>query len=301
MLRRHTSTTFSRLKTRLLPALIVLMTVSTGCLYETKRVAPPLVATRTATLDELLTQMERLGAINSIRATVDLGLSFLKDDKEHIKTLTDVRGIVLAERPDKARIQAQYPVTHQTAFDMVSDADEFSVYLVWKKRFIQGPTAVDVRSEERAENIRPQHVIEPLLIDPPQEDEHPAMDNQARDGRLYQVVIFQKQVSGHGIITRKAWFDRATMELNILEIYDDDGNIVTSAVYEGWLADEGVPYASTVRVNRPIDGYTLVVHMRDPGINETVPEDGFTLEPPSGVPVERVGDLVPSSAQANAQ
>src|SRR5690606_16755090 len=109
---------------------------TTGCLYRTQRVAPPPVAARTATLDELLPQIERFGAVETLRAEVNLGLTFLNDDMDRAKVVTDVRGFVLAERPDHARIQAQYPVTHQTVFDMVSDSDEFSVYLVWRKRFL---------------------------------------------------------------------------------------------------------------------------------------------------------------------
>ncbi len=226
-----------------------------------------------------------------------MGLTFLNDDMDRAKTLTDVRGFILAERPDHARIQAQYPVTHQTAFDMVSDRNEFSVYLVWRKRFLQGATALDQRSDERAENIRPQHVVEPLLIDPPQSDEAAALDNQARNGRLYHVVVLSKKQGDNEVITRKFWFDRADLKLGILEIYDGEGNAVTQASYSDWRESDGAPYAATVSITRPVDGYSLVVHIQDPGINATLPADAFVLEPPPGVPVERVGEASKSGAQ----
>jgi outer membrane lipoprotein-sorting protein len=232
-----------------------------------------------------------------MRAEVNLGLTFLNDDMDRAKTVTDVRGFVLAERPDHARIQAQYPVTHQTVFDMVSDRDEFSVYLVWRKRFLQGSTALDERSDERAENIRPQHVVEPLLIDPPQDDETAALDNQARGGRLYHVVVLSKKQNGHEVITRKFWFDRADLRLGIVEIYDGDGNVVTRASYTGWHDSGEAAYAETVSINRPVDGYSLVIRMQDPGMNATLPADAFVLDPPPGVPVERVGDAARSAAQ----
>src|SRR5690606_34600617 len=118
-LRRPISTATSRLQFRMLPLLLALVAVSTGCLYRTQAVAPPPVAAHTATLGELLPQIERFGAVQSLRAEVTMGLTFLNEEMDRTKTLTDVRGFILAERPDLARIQAQYPVTHQTAFDMV--------------------------------------------------------------------------------------------------------------------------------------------------------------------------------------
>ena len=301
MLRRLIPTTSSSLQLRTLPLLLALAAASTGCLYWTQSIAPPPVADRTATLEELLTQIERFGAIRTLRAEVNLGLSFLNGDMDKLKTLKDVRGFILAERPDRARIQAQYPVTHQTAFDMVSDHDGFSVYLVWRKRFLQGETALDERSDERAENIRPQHVVEPLLIDPPQSDETAALDNQARIGRTYHIVVFRKKQGDVEVITRKFWFDRADLQLAILEIYDGDGNAVTQASYSDWREGGDAPYAARVSITRPFDGYSLVVQMQDPGINAALPPDAFVLDPPPGVPVERVGDTAKSAAQLSVR
>lgn len=295
-LRRHKPTTSSRLKLRTLPLLLALA-VTTGCLYRTQRIDPPLVAARTATLGELLPQIERFGVIRTMRAEVELGLTFLNDEMDDATTLRDVRGFILAERPDHARIQAQYPVTHQTAFDMVSDQDEFSVYLVWRKRFLQGDTALDVRSEKRAENIRPQHIVEPLLIEPPQSGETAVLDNQARNGQLYHVVVFSKKQGDHEAITRKFWFDRTNLKLGILEIYDGDGNVVTQASYSDWRDNGEAPYAGTLNITRPVDGYSLVIHMQDPGINAALPADAFVLDPPPGIPVERVGDTAKSSTE----
>lgn len=275
--------------------------VGSGCLWRTQRIEPPQLAARTATLEELLTQLERFESLKSMRATVDIGLSYLNDDMNRLTNLKDVRGFILAERPAKARIQAQYPVTHQKAFDMVSDADEFSVYLVWNKRFIQGPTSLETHSEKRIENIRPQHIVEPLLIAPPRSDETAALDNQIRSGTLYHVVVFRKQVGDHEVITRKLWFDRTTLELHQLEIYDGQGNIVTVATYSQWLEENGAPYPTSVNISRPLDGYRVAITIRDPGINESLPEDAFTLEPPAGVEIERVGDSEQLDVQASAQ
>lgn len=236
-----------------------------------------------------------------MRATVDLGLSYRNDDMDELTDLKDVRGFILAERPGKSRIQAQYPVTHQKAFDMVSDENEFSVYLVWRDRFIQGPTALESHSEKRVENIRPQHIVEPILIAPPAADEIPALDNQIKNGTLFHVVVFRKLVDGQHVISRKLWFNRSALELRFLEIYDGDGNIVTTASYTSWLTENGAPYPSAVRISRPVDGYQVVVTIKEPGINATLPADAFVLEPPPGVKVERIDEKSPANERARVQ
>lgn len=259
------------------------------------------MAARTATLDELLGQLNQFESLKSMRATVNLGLSYLNDDMDRLTDLKDVRGFILAERPSKSRIRAQYPVTHQTAFDMVSDENEFSVYLVWRDRFVQGPSTLETNSDKRVENIRPQHIVEPILIAPPSDDEIPALDNQVKNGTLYHVVVFRKQVDGQHTISRKLWFDRAALELRYLEIYDGEGNIVTMATYSSWLTENGVPYPAQVNVSRPIDGYRVAVTVNEPGINATLPEDAFVLEPPPGVEVERLDEQDASDEQARVQ
>jgi outer membrane lipoprotein-sorting protein len=99
------------------------------------------------------------------------------------------------------------------------------------------------------------------------------------------------------VITRKFWFDRTNLRLGILEIYDGDGNVVTQASYSDWRDAAEGPYAGSVSITRPVDGYSLVVHIQNPGLNATLPPDAFVLDPPPGVPVERVGDAPRSAAQ----
>lgn len=236
-----------------------------------------------------------------MQASVDIGLSYLNDDMNKLTDLKEVRGFILAERPGKSRIQAQYPVTHQKAFDMVSDENEFSVYLVWNKRFVQGSTKSDVRSEKRVENIRPQHIAEPLLLTPPLLSETAVLDNQVRNGILYHAVVMQKNIGDREVITRKFWFDRSTLELRLLEIYDGDGNVVTEATYSQWHTGGAAPYATSVTISRPVDGYRVAITVKEPGINATLPEDAFILEPPAGIEIERIGDATENAARALAQ
>lgn len=258
-------------------------------MYRTRKVDPVPPAVRTATLDELLARLAEFGALESMRSTVALQLSyFTTDEFDRRKDLRDVRGFIVARRPAFARIQAQYPVTSTKAFDMVSDGETFGVYLVWAKRFFKGFNALDERSDNRTENIRPQHIVEALMIEPPRADELAILDNVTEERLHYHVVI----LSSEGSITRKFWFERGGLNLKRFEVYNEDADVVTRASYFGWTTDGGAPYAHDVYVSRPIDGYELRVLFEKPGLNSELAEGSFELEPPEGVKVEQVGEQV---------
>ncbi len=269
-----------------------------GCLSRTSRVEPPPVALRTASLDELLQRLDVYRKLHSMKATVNLQLSYFNEERNRRTALRDVRGFVLAQRPDNSRIQAQYPVTRQKAFDMVSNGKTFQVYLVWQGRFFTGENNITTYSKKRAENIRPQHVVKPLMISPPQPDETAVLDNVTEGQVLYHVVQLQRGNDGTAVITRKFFFNRADLQLSRLEIYDDKAQVVTVARYSSWMDDEGIPYPRQVSVSRPTEGYSLSFEFLDPGLNEDLPENAFELEPPKGVKIEVVGSEADASSES---
>jgi outer membrane lipoprotein-sorting protein len=258
------------------------------------------VITRTATLDQLLEKIERLEAIRTMKATVELRLSYENDERTQVRDLRDVPGFILAERPSNIRAIAQVPVVRTLAFQMASNGQMFQMHVPSKKRFFIGSAVGDAPSENRTENIRPQHILEALLIEPQQANELASLENAIEGLTPYQVVtMVRPRGDQKAKIARKFWFIRETLELSHMQILDDHGDTATLARYEQWADQGGLPYAGVVTVIRPTDGYTLRIHIVSPGLNETVPEDSFVLEVPEGVTVERLGEK--SAEQANAK
>ncbi len=277
---------------RPLPIIAVLVAVlSTGCLSTTRKVAPPPAALLDASLDDLLEELRRIGSIESMKATVDLQLTYLNDERTKETEVRDVRGFVLGRRPGHIRVQAQTPVTGGTAFDMASDGETFRVYLAWKKRFFEGDNANPHRSKKRAENVRPQHVLDALLIEPPSGEETPVMDRVTEGFRHFYVVQLLTERNGEGLkIHRKIWFDRTTLRIARVEVRDEAGEIIAVSRYRTWTDEYGPSYPREVVVERPLEGYDLAVRFIKPGLNEDVPDDSFVLDPPKGLEVERVGE-----------
>jgi outer membrane lipoprotein-sorting protein len=282
--------------------IVFLSLLSLGCLSKTRKVAPPPAALLDASLEDLLSEMRRLGSIRSMKATVDLQLSYLNDARTKETQLRDVRGFVLARRPDHIRVQAQVPVTGGRAFDMASDGSMFRVYLPWKGRFFEGDSQA-LRSEKRTENIRPQHVLAALLPDAPTADETPVLDRVTEGPRHFYVVQLLTDREGEGLrIHRKAWFDRTTLRMHRLEVRDSEDEVISLAQYRAWTEELGQVFPREVILTRPLEGYDLAVRFIKPGLNEDVPDDSFDLVAPPGIKIERVGEeQVPAETAASGR
>jgi hypothetical protein len=275
-------------KFRLLAALLAVLSAA-GCLKETRRVevTTPVVM-KEASLEDLKAIIGRFAAVNSLKATVELQLTYLNDERTKENILRDVRGAIVAERPESIRVRAMIPVTHQTAFDMTSSGGTFRVFLTWKNRFFEGSTDVETRSAKRSENIRPQHILEPLLIERFDPQTILALDTVLEGRTAYYVVQEMVKDESGFRITRKFWFDRADLSLSRLELRDKKGELATQAQYAGWTDYGEKIFPTTATINRPVDGYTLKITFSKPGIDEPPTENAFDLQPPKGVEVERI-------------
>jgi hypothetical protein len=55
---------------------------------------------------------------------------------------------------------------HAKAFEMVSDGTDFKLYILSKGLFIVGRNAIEQRSVNKIENLRPQHFLDALMVRP---------------------------------------------------------------------------------------------------------------------------------------
>ncbi len=231
-----------------------------------------------------------------MKSTVDLRLSVALDEesegKRRIRDFTEVSGFILIQRPSSIRTIAELPVVKTTAFDMVSDGKTFKVYIPQQKRFLVGDAASGATSKKRVDRVRPQHILEALLIDPPRKNEkHHFLENSREGGHPYQVVhLLTNGAAGKLHLSRKLWFDREGLEIVRQQVFDANADLVTDVYYSDWELEKSLPFPGTIFLSRPKDGYDLEVRITKAGLNESIPERGFVLEPPRGQDVERIGE-----------
>ncbi len=261
-----------------------------GVLSSTRRIPPP-PAVQAASRQDLLEKIRRFASIQSLRASVDVTLTVLSDDRDEETEWRNVRGALVTKRPGLIRTTAEAPGGLAKLYDMVSDGKEFRVYLPWRNRVFAGPTALTHISENRAENLRPQHIIDAIMLKPLPDESKTLLDFNMYGRSGYQVLLeVEAAEDGRLQIRRKYWFDRSNLALSRLMILDDEAELLTNAWYREWQESNSLPYPRFITIERPKDGYRLEMEILRPGLDEDVPEGAFELALPDGVETKRIGD-----------
>jgi hypothetical protein len=279
--------------------LIFALLPTTGCLFRTRPVedqyskSPLLGSTQQGLIDSINQQAE---TIKSLKATVDIDSSAGGVKKGHVTDYKEIRGYVLARRPDSLHMIGLMPFVRTTAFDMVSDGRDFKLWIPPKNKFVIGKNNVATpNSDQPMENIRPQNIYDALLIhriDP--DNEIAVMENgyetlhDAKGHRIlqedYELIVIQKVGNG-GKLSRKIVFGRVDLKPHRQFIYDDDGKLATDAHYADYKDYDGVNFPSRIEIYRPQEEYDITLNMLKIEMNAPLKDDQFTLEQPAGADV----------------
>jgi outer membrane lipoprotein-sorting protein len=240
---------------------------------------------REASLAELVAKLNaRSQSVRTLTATVDLEPTAGSIYSGVIKEYRDVRGFILIERPAMIRMLGQAPVVRTDIFDMVSNGEEFRLYIPPLDKFIVGKTAFRRPAKNSLENLRPQHILEALLVpafDPSQEKYF--LEEAEGDGRRFYVIgIVESTDGGELRLKRKAWFDRASLELARMQFYEPGGLYVEDVHYSDYQDFQGTTYPSHIEVARPIEDYRLAITILKAIFNQPIDADKFILTQPPG-------------------
>jgi hypothetical protein len=264
---------------------------------ETRVHAPgqPLPA-RDASLADLVAKINAWSdAIHTLTATVDLEPTAGSVYSGVIKEYHDVKGFVLLEKPSTIRMQGQAPVVRTNVFDMVATGEEFRLSIPSKQKFIIGKTTFQHPAKNALENLRPQHILQALIV-PPIDADHETTYREKLNPRHSQpkrylvVNIIEPQTDRHVILRRKVWFDRADLELARAQFYEPDGTCTEDVQYSNYQDFQGVHYPTHIELNRPEDDYQVTITIEKATFNSPIPPEKFDLKQPEGT------DLVDLSA-----
>ncbi len=100
-----------------------------------------------------------------MQATVDIDTSVGGAQKGTITDYKEISGYVLVRKPAMLRMIGLLPIVRTTAFDMVSDGQDFKLWIPPKNRFVEGRNDVETANPKQPlENLRPQHIYDALLL-----------------------------------------------------------------------------------------------------------------------------------------
>src|ERR1700686_3514444 len=174
-------------------------------------------------------------AVQSLQATVDLIPSTGTTYSGVIEEYHDVPGFILAQRPATVRVIGQAPVVAKNIFDMVSDGNQFRIYIPSKNSFLVGPTALIRSSKKPLENLRPQHVVEALFW-----PEFPPSANVLFEqfdfnvSRYYILTLLRQSEDGKFEIARKVWYSRTDLRVSRVQLFGAGGKLDADIQYSDW-------------------------------------------------------------------
>jgi outer membrane lipoprotein-sorting protein len=285
---------------------------ASGCITIKRRttvnkntVPPPLLDASEQNL--LASYNNQVRAVQSLQATVDLIPSTGTTYSGVIEEYHDVPGFILAKRPATVRVIGQAPVVATNIFDMVSNGQEFRIYIPSKNSFLVGSTALFRPSKKPLENLRPQHVVEALFWPEFTPSDHVLFEQfDFSVSRYYILTLLRQTDTGKFEIARKVWYSRIDLRVSRVQLFGGGGKLDSDIAYSDWepvtATATGVPpagspppndqaiFARDIHIWRPQDDYKLEIKILKLSLNEPITPDKFELAQPAGTDLVHVGD-----------
>jgi outer membrane lipoprotein-sorting protein len=291
-------------------ALVLAVLPTTGCLFRTRPVeetyskAPLQETTQSGLIENINQQAEK---IQSLKATVDIDTSVGGAKKGHQTDYKEIRGYVLARKPAMLHMIGLLPIVRTTAFDMVSNGEEFKLWIPPKNRFVTGRNDLQTHNADQPmESIRPQDIYEALLIRPIDPEREIAVLENSEEilhdskGRRvlqedYELVVIRKGEQGWAL-SRKIVFSRIDLQPHRQYIYDQQGKLVTDARYANYKENDGISFPSRIEISRPQEEYDITLNILKLEMNKALRDDQFALEQPPGAEVVHLDKPQPQSS-----
>jgi outer membrane lipoprotein-sorting protein len=293
-------------------SLLVLSVASfplSGCLFRTRPLdrqfsnRPLKSSTQQDLIDYLNTQASK---IQSLQATVDIDASAGDVKNGRITDYKEIRGYVLVRKPSMLRMKGLMPLVRNTAFDMVSDGQQFKVWIPTRNKFVMGSNSSETYDpEKRLENMRPQYIYDAFLIPQIAKDEIAVMENgyetvlDSKRHRVeqpdYELAIIRQGHQGW-YLSRRVEFSRSDLLPHRQRVYDQQGNVATDAHYQDYKDFSDITFPGTIQIERPREDYDFTLKIVKLDLNKPLTDDQFALEQPAGAEVVHLGQPNPSAA-----
>lgn len=283
--------------------LILLLSVTplTGCLFRTHEVVKPVstAALEEATKAQMIASINNMASrIQSLSASVDIDTTVSKQKKGktnqyQVTDYPEISGYVLVRKPEMLRMKGLVPVVRSTLFDMVSNGKTFALSIPPQNKFIVGSNQVGKPSSQALENLRPQAVMDALLLkEIDLENERVVLEHSTevvKDPKThkdveqpdYELIVIRKE-GDDWYLSRKIVFNRVDLLPHKQLIYDLEGQVATNAQYENFTNYEGVSFPAIVQIERPIENYSIQLSITKLNLNEPLKDEQFSLNQPPG-------------------
>jgi outer membrane lipoprotein-sorting protein len=253
--------------------------------------APSVV--QTVSPDQLVDQLnQRWKALSTLNAKVTIQASQVKADKGLETTMPVFPAVILLSKPEMLRVYGRVPVLGTPMFDMASDGKHFTIYIPSRKQALTGSNALEKKSPNPLENLRPGFFFDAMVVKGLDPDdfytvtsdsetvEDPSKKHLLLKPEYILHTLRQKSGNHEEVTTREVVFDRSTLLPFEQDVYSNDGKVETQVLYAGYRDFNGVQYPSTITIKRPIEGTQLVLTVVSVNQNQSLTSDQFVVSYP---------------------
>ncbi len=276
----------------------VLLGFSAGCSVKKTvkvKVSPSILQAKSATFDELCAILSAYDSIrslssNSLRITLTSG----KLESGELRKYASAPGYILLQRPNSTRLVVQYPVTKTTLIDLISVDDEFCVWVPKENKYYIGKNSarelvVEDLPDSPSFSMRATHIFEAIMPQIFVSDSNniffESSEELSSEAKYYVFSVLKKGVAPRLHVLRKIWIERSRMTIARQCVYDEEGRVVSDIAYSDVIQTEGLALPLRVRIDRPLDGYSLQIEFKNWRVNPNLPDNAFSLPPPSGAQI----------------
>ena len=259
----------------------------------------PKAALKDATADQLVQLANAFSQhTRTMRASVTFQVSIGGEKRGQVTDYTSLSGYILLRMPGMLRVLGLLPVVHTQAFDLASDGKSFTLLVPHNNKAYTGLNAVEKPSKNPIENLRPSIFFDTLMpseIGPDKQVISTIINPTRTDPKTHQLlarpeyvlaIVHRKENSQELIPERRIHFDRTTLLISGVDIYDANGQIETRAVYSPYATFGDIRYPGSVTIERPVDEYQIVVAIQKLTINQPLADDQFALKIPEDYVVQ---------------
>ncbi len=271
------------------------MLFSPACLVHRRVVTTPLHENKpalTATKEQLIQRIHDFSdPIQSFNMKADMSASVGSLYGGQVTDYPAITGYILFLRPDNIRVIGLDPVIHSTAFDMVSTGNEFKVWIPATSNFIIGKNdAPPSNSKNKLENLRPVAFLHSLLVTPPDPaSEYTLLEDDTNETKAVYILMIVKKEGDQLVLERNVYFNRYTLQISRQKTLDRVGNIRSDTKYAAWKTYNGISFPSSIDIQRPQDGYEVVLTVEDMKINSgDVTAEKLVLKQPPGAQIKTI-------------
>ena len=219
---------------------------------------------REATLEELVQIINDNYARLSNVSVRDMKVEFQEGSIEegYFERYRQARGYLIAKRPDSIYVSIQHPLTRSTVITMATDEGNFEIWVPSDNKYLMGKTNLKPNDKRPLYNVRPEHLLSALLIEPIPTGNptilHALEEDLDSNSKYYVISILEAPAEGTrtALLKRKLWVERSRLGL-VRQRYYNEGHLVSTIRYSNLFQVGSNIVPSGVEVERLKERYTI--------------------------------------------